>query len=159
MDEPAYSKVIEKYKQLIEVVRRFCSYQERTPNEVKEKIKKTNKDINDYELIQIISVLKDEGYLDEKRFLQNYINSKVRVNKWGRNKIRFELEKKKISMELIKQYLNNIDEEEYGAVLEKIIRSKVKNKDINTLSVAEKQKLIRFALSKGFEYELIVKHF
>lgn len=159
MDEPAYSKVIEKYKQLIEVVRRFCSYQERTPNEVKEKIKKTNKDINDYELIQIISVLKDEGYLDEKRFLQNYINSKVRVNKWGRNKIRFELEKKKISMELIKQYLNNIDEEEYGAVLEKIIRSKVKNKDFNTLSVTEKQKLIRFALSKGFEYEQIVKHF
>ncbi len=72
----------------------------------------------------------------------------------GRIKISYELKLKGISQEYIRQALDALDEEEYEATLENLLKERkktVKEKDSRDLF----QKLFRFATGRGFEGQLI----
>ena len=74
----------------------------------------------------------------------------------GRQKIAMALRQKSIPQDLIIQALNSIDQEEYLKTLNKIISAKrktLKNSDEYQNNI----KLIRAAVSKGFEIPLIRK--
>ena len=79
-----------------------------------------------------------------------------RFAKWGKMKIGQALQLKKISSSVYWPYLNEIDEEEYHAVLQRLLVAK--RKSVRAESEYELNgKLVRFALSRGFEMKDICR--
>ena len=138
---------------VLQKIQYFCSYQERC-------IRDTEAKLRDWAVQKklipgIISQLQKENYLNEERFAIVFAGGKFRVNKWGRQKIGFELKLKGIPDALIRKGLEAIDKEDYIRVLHHLILKKHKEikpeKDLNI-----REKIITFANGKGYEMELIL---
>ncbi|MEA3458350.1 MAG: regulatory protein RecX [Candidatus Thermoplasmatota archaeon] len=102
------------------------------------------------------SRLVKENYLDEERYAKAYAGGKFRINKWGKNKIINELNKKQIPDIYIQIGLHEIDNEEYFNTLKEIISKKdaiIKIVDPEK----RKQNLANYAISKGYNRELVWK--
>jgi regulatory protein len=137
----------------------YCAYQERCIKDVISKLKDWN--LRENEIENIILDLKKNKFLDEKRFVRAYARGKFRMNKWGKQRIAFELHLKNISPQLIQQGLNEIEDKEYLEGLRQVIMKKK-----NELSPASeiksgknlniREKIINFAHTKGFEMYLIL---
>jgi len=137
---------------VLQKIRYFCSYQERCIRDVEGKLKDWT--VQKKIIPSIIKTLQEEGYLNEERFAKIYAGGKFRVNKWGRERIGFELRLKGISDEYIKKGLEEIGEEDYRQILKEILEKKQKELlPENGFTVREK--IINFAHGKGYEFELI----
>jgi regulatory protein len=103
---------------------------------------------------KIILELEKENYLDEARYARVFASGKLRINKWGRNKIFAALQQKRVPELFILQGLAEIGNEEYLQVLREVIAAKsreVKEKDF----ARHNRKVANFAISKGFEPRLV----
>lgn len=102
---------------------------------------------------RIIEQLKQEKFLDAERFARAYVHDKWEYNGWGRLKITSMLIVKGIDADTISDALTRIDEQQYVDRLEQLLRSKldtVKHRERRHAQAA----LLRFAASRGFEYQL-----
>ena len=98
----------------------------------------------------IINRLEQEKYIDEERFCRAFIHDKYRFAKWGKIKIGQALQLKKIPQRVFSPYLNEIDEDEYLTILNNLLMTK--RKSVHAENEFElTNKLVRFALSRGFE--------
>ena len=96
----------------------------------------------------------EEKYIDESRYCRSFVNDKIRFDHWGRIKITAALRQKKIDNEHIQAALSQIDEGYYRTLLQEILikkRSSLGNEE----SPANRAKLARFAISRGFEPGLV----
>ena len=92
--------------------------------------------------------------MDDERYARAFVNDKVRYNKWGRLKVEQALWQKHISDDIRSRVLDEIDDDEYISVLQPLLKQKRKStKAANDYEM--KQKLIRFALGRGFTYDII----
>ncbi len=129
-----------------------CAYQERCQQEMRDKLYEWGLHSNDVE--NVIANLITSGFLNEERFAKAYARGKFRIKKWGRIKIKNELKARKISDYCIKQAMKEIDGDEYLKTLKAVIAKK--SKDIKGGKVhIRNYKLAQYALSKGFESDLI----
>ena len=104
--------------------------------------------------IEVINYLKENRFLDEKRFVEAYVQGKVRIKKWGRQKIKAALYQKRIDAKLIQEGIYAfISDEEYQLVLESLIERKNRELSTEKNPQIKKQKLMRFLLSRGFQYD------
>ena len=128
----------------------YCSAAEHCRAEVNEKLQRWR---IAYETIaRILERLETEKYIDDERYCRAFVNDKFRFAKWGKMKITQALYMKKIPREVTYRYLNNIDREEYLAILGDLIAAK--RKSIHAKDEFELNgKLIRFAMSRGFEMD------
>ena len=130
----------------------FCAYQERTHKEVRNKLYELEVFGDKSEVI--ITWLIENNYLNEERFARIFAGSKFRQKKWGRIKIRQELKIRGVSDYCLKAGMSEINEDDYMVTLQEIIEKKSKDiKESNKLII--KQKLVKFALSRGFENDLV----
>lgn len=130
----------------------FCAYQERTHKEVRNKLYEL--EVSGDESEAIITWLIENNYLNEERFARLFAGSKFRQKKWGRIKIRQELKMRGVSDHCLKAGMSEIDVDDYMVTLQEVIEKKSKDiKDSNKLII--KQKLVKFALSRGFENDLV----
>lgn len=130
----------------------YCAYQERSMYDVMTKLSTFHLQEGMNE--KIIMRLKKENYLDEARFAKIYASGKLRINKWGKNKIYASLQRKQVPEFFILQGLNEIDEDEYIKVLREVISAKskeVKEPDFEK----HNRKVAKFAITKGFESRLV----
>lgn len=130
----------------------FCSVKEYCIRDIRQKIKAT--DLSDEACERIIDRLCSERFLDEERYTRAFVKDKLRFSKWGRIKIRYELQKKEIPAALIQEVLGEIDETNYRSILKEILQQKRKN----TRAKTDRElfaKLYRFAAGRGFESPLI----
>lgn len=131
---------------------KYCAYQERSQQEVRDKLYTFGLHKNQVE--ELISRLISDGFLKEERFAIAYATGKFRTKKWGVVKIRQALKEKKVSEPLIVLALNEIDPHEYLAVLQKLVRQKQKTlKEPNIFK--RNYKLAQYCISHGFETELV----
>ena len=133
-------------------IQKYCALQERCHQEVRFKL--IEHGIYGDILEELIADLITNDFLNEERFAKTYARGKFRMKNWGKNKIIHELKLRKISNYCINEALKEIDENDYIQVLKKIIEKK------NTSTTFKNQfdklkKLTDFALSKGYEYEII----
>lgn len=128
----------------------YCAASEHCRAEIVEKLQRWG---IAYDAIdRIVERLVQEKYIDEERFCRAFINDKYRLAKWGKVKIGQALQLKKISSSVYWPFLNAINEDEYLAVLDKLLMTK--RKSIHADNDYELNgKLIRFALSRGFEMD------
>ena len=131
-----------------------CSTKECCVWEVREKMRNWN--IPRVEEESLVEQLLAEKYIDESRYCRAFVNDKFRFDGWGRIKIGYTLRQKMIDSLTVSQSLQSIDEEEYCECLMKLLKSKMRS--LKALPPhAQCEKLMRFALSRGFEPHLISK--
>ncbi|OKZ09374.1 MAG: hypothetical protein BHV75_12835 [Bacteroides oleiciplenus] len=126
----------------------YCSTAEHCRAEVSEKLQRWGLPYDAIE--RILERLENEKYIDEERFCRAFVNDKYRFAKWGKVKIAQALQLKKISYNVYRRFLNEIDEEEYLSILDGLLLAK--RKSVHAGNEFELNgKLMRFALSRGFE--------
>jgi len=130
----------------------FCAYQERTQQEVRERLKEWGMLGDDAE--EVIAELIQQNYLNEERFAKSFAGGKFRVKGWGRRKIRQHLQQRGITGYNLDQAMNEIAPADYRTTLTELLDKKRRTlRDDSPLIV--KQKLVRYALSKGYESDLV----
>ncbi len=137
---------------ILNKARKYCTYQERSQQELRDKLYEWGLHRRDVE--QAIAQMVEENFLNEERFAIAYAGGKFRVKNWGRVKIKIALRQKKVSDYCIRKALNQINDSDYQACLEKIILAQQKK-------VAEKNplkknyKIAQYAIGRGFEADLV----
>lgn len=130
----------------------FCAYQERTQQEVRNKLYKLG--LYGDEVEEIIAWLITEGFINEERFAIAYAGGKFRMNHWGRSKIRLGLQAKGVSSRCLETGLKTIDEEAYLQKVDYLIQKK--QKDLaGQETFKTKHKIANYLIGKGFESEII----
>ena len=130
----------------------FCAYQERTQQEVRKRLAEL--EVEGDEAEEMIVWLIENNYLNEERFARIFAGSKFRQKRWGRLKIRQELKMRGVSEYCLKAGMSEIDDEDYLQTLTDLLEKKAKEiKEPNPIK--RKQKLLTYALSKGFESDLV----
>lgn len=132
----------------------YCSKAERCEWDVRRKLQAW--ELTDEEIARIVKRLKAERFLSNERFCRSFINDKLKFNKWGKTKIVFELKKRNIPQSVYQPVLDELEDESFNEQLEQILTSKlrtVKGKD----DYDRRNKLIRFALGRGFSMDAIIK--
>ena len=139
---------------LLAKMQNYCSYQERSFFDVKNKLISWN--VQEKIMDKIISKLVDQDYLNEERYAKAFTGGKFRINKWGKNKIINELHKKQIPDIYIQIGINEIDDNEYFNTLKEIISKKDANLKIANQE-KRTQKLANYAISKGYDRGIVWK--
>ena len=135
-------------------IENYCAYQERSQQQVRQKLYEYG--LGTEQVEEIISELIVAGFINEERFAKIYVSGKFRLKKWGRIKIVNGLNQHKISDYCIKKGLAEIDDNDYHETLQ-LLLSKKKDTLANLNTTEQNNKLIRYATSKGFEYQLVVE--
>jgi regulatory protein len=140
------------YKTSLSKAMALCSQREYCVHDIVTKLKSWT--VNREDTDKIIEVLKKEKFIDEVRYSSAFVRDKFTYNKWGKVKLASDLKLKGIPPEIIKNALDRIDPEMYKDTLERLLV--IQRKKIRSNSDYElKGKLMRYALSKGFESQLI----
>ena len=130
----------------------LCAQAEHCQQEMRDKMRRWELD----EIVQnrIIDRLIKERYVDDERYARAFVKDKIRYNKWGRRKVQQALWQKRIDADIQQRVLDEIDEKEYLDILRPLLKQK--RKSIRAASDYElNQKLARFALSRGFTFDII----
>lgn len=139
-------------KEIANKLYRYCAYQERAISDVNKQLDKYN--LDEKLKRKIIEKLIAEGFLNEERYAQTYMLSKLRNNRWGRIKIIHGLKEKLIDPNIIHKVIDTIDEKEYVEIINSLIEKKevlLQKEDLFT----KKNKLARYIIYKGFESSVV----
>ncbi|MCB9359903.1 MAG: RecX family transcriptional regulator [Flavobacteriales bacterium] len=142
------------YQKALEKAMRYCVYQERCILDVENRLLAWGLPKSDWD--KLIDKLIEQDFLNENRYIEDYVRGKFLIKKWGRNKIKAGLLQKKIRGAEVEEKIMSIDEAEYKKTINYLIEKKrvlLTQKDDLEL----RDKLYRYLLSKGFESEIIVE--
>jgi len=139
-------------EQALQKIKYYAAYQERSHYEVKEKLYSYALRKSDVE--ELMMVLINENYLNEERFAVHYASGKFRIKQWGRNKIKYELQQKKISTYCLNKAMTSIDESDYLKTLKKLARKKWESLK-GEQYVSKQAKTQSYLMNKGYEFNLI----
>jgi regulatory protein len=151
MDQPKIKKITDE-KVALAKAEHYCAYQERSQQEVRDKLYEWGLYTNTVEniIIQLIA----GNFINEERFANAYVRGKFNQKGWGKNKIKQGLKFKRVSDILIKKALNNINDDDYLQMLSKVIQKKILLLNETDL-YKRKYKLQQYALGRGYENDLI----
>lgn len=143
------------YQSALSKAQHICSRQEKCCFDIRKKLENWQLSYDDQD--KLIDSLINDRFIDENRYAGFYVRDKYRFNKWGRIKISHHLKQKKIPEYIILEAFEGIKESEYLENLDDILRSKLKSTR-ETDPYLLKGKLFRFAQSRGFESDLVLKN-
>lgn len=148
MKTPKYHTLEEATQKLM----RYCTYRERCHKEVKQKLYQlqVQTEYQDEIIVKLIS----EDFLNEERFANTFAYDKFHLQKWGRYRIRKELEFRQVSEFLIKKALLQIDEEEYLQTFKNQLEKRLKTVS-ETHPLKKKRKVVDYLLRKGYESNMV----
>ncbi|WP_229731821.1 regulatory protein RecX [Chishuiella changwenlii] len=133
---------------------KYCLYQDRCHWEVEKKLR-------EFDLIpeakdEIIFKLLHYGFLNEERFVHNFVRGKVNQKLWGKNRLKQELKLRQIDSKLIDTALKEeIDPEKYWNNLVKLSQKKYDALYSERDSFKKINKIKSFLAYKGYEFDLI----
>lgn len=133
-------------------ITRWCDYQDRSQQEVRDKLYTFGLHKQQVELL--ISQLVTEGFINEERFAMSFARGKFRMLQWGRVKIRLALQQKKISEYCIKKALAALPEEDYRATIAKLFQKKLKTARGDNPR-QQQYAAAQYVISRGFEPALV----
>ena len=137
-------------------IERYCAYQERCHKEVVNKLKDLGIIQNAIDII--VADLIQNNYLNETRFAQSFARGKFRIKKWGKVKIRRELNKREISEYNIKMGMKEISNSDYEETFNKLLDKKLS--ELSHLSESkQKRKIFNYLSYRGWEVEKIFDKF
>lgn len=138
-------------RQAKDKIAKYCAYQERCHQEVRDKLYSFGLAPNDVE--EIIYEMIQLDFLNEERFAIAFVRGKFLYKKWGKNKIRMELKRRKISDYCIKKGMKEIDEDKYIEVLTALLSKKIDS--LKSIKGYQKNyKAVQYVMVKGYESDL-----
>jgi regulatory protein len=151
MDQPKLTRITDE-KTALAKAEHYCIYQERSQQEVRDKLYEWGLYPNIIEnvIVQLIS----GNFLNEERFANAYTRGKFNQKGWGKNKIKQGLKFKRVSDVLIKKALHMINADDYLQTLQQVLQKKARllsEKD----PYKRKYKLHQYAISRGYETDII----
>ena len=130
----------------------LCAQAEHCQQEMRDKMKRWGIDAATQD--RIVARLIKERYVDDERYARAFVKDKIRYNKWGRRKVQQGLWLKHIDDDIQERVLSEVDDSEYLDVLRPLLKQKVRS--IRAENDYERtQKLVRFALGRGFTFDII----
>ena len=139
-------------EQALQKLAALCSQSEHCTLEMKEKM--TRWGIDEDAQQRVVEYLVAHRYVDDRRYARSFVNDKLKYNKWGPRKIEQSLWMKHIDESILREALDDVDNEEYISVLRPLLTSKRKTTKDET-DYEMNQKLLRFAIGRGFTFEQV----
>ena len=141
--DPILSKL-----QALCVKREYCRY------DITQKAQKLLKDEpNPEEKLQaMVDSLVEDGFVSDLRYSSAYAREKASISGWGPLKIRTALLSKRIERSVIDEALGEVDDDRAQEKLRKVLQNKWRSLSEDPQG---KLKLIRFALSRGYDYDSV----
>jgi regulatory protein len=138
-------------EQALARLQRGCSRTEKCVADVRRKLAEW--EVAPGEAAAIIARLQAGGFVDERRYAGAFVHDKITLSRWGALKVRKALKEKKIDDEIIREALGRIDKLTQAQHLAYLLSHKLKG--LKPAPAADRRvKLMRFALGRGFEYEM-----
>jgi regulatory protein len=136
---------------ILEKMQSYCMYQERCIKEVKKKL--TRLQVTPKTKSKVINHLIDNDYLNEVRFTKSFIQGKLRIKKWGKIKLIYELRVRGVKKFIIDEEINKISKDDYYNYFNEFSNNKIKilkgSKD------QKKRSFINYFTYRGWENNLI----
>lgn len=146
-------KYKENYQICLSKAINYISYKPRTKKEVERKLKQDNFD--DYVIENVINKLKEYNYIDDKKYIESFINNKLSSKPIGKYRIKQELIDKGIDRVIIEEKISEYEIDDLHNII-MLIKKKIKDKNqINEIKY--KRRLINFLLRRGFDLSSINK--
>lgn len=101
---------------------------------------------------EVVAALVRDRFVDDLRYACAFCREKSSLTGWGPHKIRFALRAKGIEDTMIDEALDGIDSDTASDKLSRLLRTKSKSLQGDPQI---KLKLIRFALTRGYEYSQV----
>lgn len=130
----------------------LCARSEHCQQEMLDKMQRWGMD--DTAQTAVLDRLVKERYIDDERFCRAFVRDKITYNKWGRRKVEQALWQKGIADELRRRVLDEVPVADYVAVLRPLLQQKQRTTRAAS-DYERRQKLIRWALSRGFGFDVI----
>lgn len=138
-----------KKKQVLSRLQRYCALEDRSIQKVKEKLYDIE-DLSHEEREEILSSLLEDSFLDDERFVEAYVRSKINQNKWGRQKIRNGLIRHRIPEKLIDRGLAEMNKQAYRKNLKNLLLARQSMTD-------DPVAWTKYLLQKGYGYEEVLE--
>ena len=140
-------------KEAFKKITQFCAYQERSHQQVKEKLYSFGLYKNEVE--ELISKLIEHNFLNEERYAEVFAGGKFRIKGWGKVKIKYELKNNQVSDYCIKVALASIDDSDYLSKAKKLMALKQKSLQSEKNIFIKRKKVQLYLLQKGYESSII----
>ena len=130
----------------------LCARSEHCQHDLLEKMRKW--EMTDEAQARVMERLVNERYVDDERYARAFVLDKVQYNKWGRRKVEQALWMKHIDDDIRQRALDAVDDSTYINILKPLLKQKRRS----TKAASEyelNQKLVRFALGRGFTFDII----
>lgn len=162
------------YDLVLDRMRRLCSRREYSASDIRQKVLRMLQSGNvsisartdaDEVAESVINSLVSDSYLSDLRYSIAFARDKSSLSGWGTTKIRYALAAKGIDSETISSALAEIDADKASDRLAKLLAVKYKSlvssagrSSFSALDDASaayqlRQKLVRFALGRGYSYD------
>ncbi len=135
-------------QQALERLRDRCNRAEHCTGELRQKLYTMG--IRGSAADDIIARLESERLVDDERFAAMFVRSKVVYARWGRRKIQMAMIAKRLPSHIIRHALDTIDEEQYAANLDHLLRQKAASLD-DPDTYEGRTKIFRYGASRGYE--------
>ena len=126
------------------VKREYCRY------DIAQKAQKLLKDEPNPE--ENLQAMVEDGFVSDLRYSSAYAREKSSISGWGPLKIRTALLAKRIERSVIDEALGEVDDDRAQEKLRKVLQNKWRSLSEDPQG---KLKLIRFALSRGYDYDSV----
>lgn len=104
---------------------------------------------------EVVDSLIRDGFVDDSRYAGAFVREKSSLTGWGPVKLRCSLRAKNISQDIIDAALTEIDSDKADEKMFKLIESKRKSLEGDPQL---RLKLIKYILSRGYEYDQVQKY-
>ena len=131
----------------------YCAAAERFEQDVRAKLSQYG--ATESQADTIVGYLIRNNYLNPLRCATAFAHDKLRFAGWGRIKIRYALRMKNVPDVVVSEALASIGEDDYLSRLKSILQAKKRTLTGDDYTV--RGKLMRFAASRGFEADVVVK--
>ncbi len=130
----------------------FCAYQERSQQEVRDKLYSYG--LNKEEVEDTIGQLITENFINEERFTVAYVGGKFRLKKWGKKKILNGLTYHKVSKYCLNKAFAQIEDSEYIQTILELIEKKSRSISEEN-EFKRNNKIVQYLAQKGYETDLV----
>ena len=142
------------YENALHKAAAYCSLSEKCPYDVFKKLHDWG--VGNPDAQKIVDYLKKENYLNEERYCNAFVKDKVRFSKWGQQKIVYALRAKQLPADSISRAVKGINGDVHLENLKSLLQQKQ-----HTIKYKNEQdkiaKLVRFATSRGFELDAVLR--
>ena len=132
---------------------RLCARAERSSGDVLRLMQ--NWGVAKEEQYRVLQRLQRERFIDDRRYAEAFVREKCNLSAWGRYKIQSALMRKGIASDIIAEALAALNTTDNKKRLQERLQTKIKHIKYDT-PYQLKTKLIRYALSLGFEMDEVM---